>query len=195
MKKILIAAVAAMSMVFAGGDIVEQQVVQPELTGFYGSVGYAYIDGEATSLEYGDTAKVSNNAIDLRAGYNINEYIAVEARYAIGAEDTVSINGNDEDVQADYDTWGIFIKPQYPVTTDISVYALLGYGNVTGDLEGYEELDENGFQWGLGAKYGVTQNVELFVDYINVYNDDIIIEDESIDLDVYTVSVGVTYKF
>jgi opacity protein-like surface antigen len=198
MKKILMAAVAALTLGYAGGDIVvaETPTPAPELTGFYVGAGYAYIDAEAT--DGFDTADFSNNAVDLRVGYNVNEYLAVEGRYAIGAEDAVTISGDVTDIDARINTWGIFVKPQYPVTADATVYGLIGYGNVDGKASnayGSESIDENGFQWGLGAKYSVTTNVEVFVDYINAYDDTVVVEDETLDLDVYTVTIGVNYKF
>jgi opacity protein-like surface antigen len=195
MKKILMAAIAAMTLGYAGGDIVAEPevAVAPTLTGFYVSGGYAYLDAEATDGY--DTVAFTNNALDLRAGYNFSEYVAVEARYAIGAEDDVELNGFVTPFQADIDTWGVFIKPQYPVTSDATIYALLGYGNVDGTFAGVNELDENGFQWGLGAKYSVNTNVEVFVDYISAYDDEVIVDGDVLDLEVYTVTVGVTYKF
>jgi len=203
MKNILISTITAATLAtasFAGGNIApvtEPAVITPVSdSGFYVGVGYVYIDGEAS--EDGYTADVTNNGIDFRAGYDFNKYVAVEARYAIGAKDTVTVSDGyyTENVgQGDFDTYGIFVKPQYPVTEDIGVYALLGYGNVEGSLSGTEYLDENGFQWGLGANYAVTDKVDVFLDYINVYDDDAKVDGENIDLDVYTVTIGLSYKF
>jgi opacity protein-like surface antigen len=195
MKKILMAAVAAMTLGYAGGDIVvaETPAPTPELTGFYVGAGYAYIDAEAT--DGFDAADFTNNAVDLRVGYNINEYVAIEGRYAFGAEDEVDFNGYATPFLADIDTWGIFVKPQYPVTADATIYALLGYGNVDGTFDGENLLDEDGFQWGLGAKYSVTRNVEVFVDYIQAFDDTVNIDGDNIDLDVYTITIGANYKF
>ncbi len=194
MTKILTTALVASTIAMAGPtvEVVPETPAPAELTGFYIGGGHAYIDGEAT--DYFDTVEVTNNALDLRAGYNFNDYIAVEGRYAIGASDTVQFNGFDTSFEADYDTWGVFVKPQYPIG-DASVYALLGYGNIDGTFNGVNELDEDGFQWGLGAKYAVTTNVEVFADYINVYDDTVTIEGEDIDFDAYTVTVGVNYRF
>jgi opacity protein-like surface antigen len=193
MTKILTTALVASTIAMAGGDIaqIEETPTPTPVTdaGFYVGAGYAYIDAEAT-----DGYDTANNALDLRVGYNFNKFVAVEGRYAFGAEDDVDFNGYTTPYQAEIDTWGIFVKPQYPVG-DATVYALLGYGNVDGTFDGENELDENGFQWGLGAKYAVTQNVEVFADYINAYNDTVIIEDETLGLDVYTVTIGVNYKF
>jgi opacity protein-like surface antigen len=204
MKKILMAAIAAMTLGYAGGDIVAEPevAVAPALTGLYISGGYAYLDAEATDVNEPFGADFSNNAVDLRIGYNVNEYFAVEGRYAIGASDdlTGTDDGYSEVIgEADMNTWGIFLKPQYPVTKEASVYALIGYGQIDGDatsFDGYsEDISESGFQWGLGAKYAATQNVEVFIDYINAFDDTVVIEGEDVDLDVYTVTIGLTYKF
>jgi len=126
MKKILTTAILASTIVMAGGDIAQIEETPTPVTdaGFYVGAGCAYIDAEATDGY--DTADFSNNAVDLRVGYNVNEYLAVEGRYAIGAEDAVTISGDVTDIDARINTWGIFVKPQYPVTADVTVYGLIG---------------------------------------------------------------------
>lgn len=95
----------------------------------------------------------------------------------------------------------------YPVTEALDVYALLGYGNVKSDDNYWYEadgLDENGFQWGLGASYGITENVSLFLDYVQLCSgEDGSHTQENGDYDyvynwehsIYTVNLGLSYKF
>ncbi len=54
----------------------------------------------------------------LLAGYNFNQYIGVEARYA-GLTDCL-------------ENTAIYVKPMYPIG-DATVYGLLGYGETTYD--------------------------------------------------------------
>jgi hypothetical protein len=184
LKTILVALMATMTMAMAGGNLtpVEEVTtveVQPALSGFYVGAGYSYL---ANDLDlYGVNLSEGQNAGTILAGYNINEYVAVEGRYTFTAStdfaDTVMVDG---------DTWGLFVKPQYNVSNDVKVYALLGYGDVkTVD-------DGEGFQYGLGGAFSVTRNVEVFGDWVRAYDDDIT---DFADATVDQFTVGVNYKF
>ena len=98
------------------------------------------------------------------AGYDFNPHIGVEGQYttSVSEEDSVEMDG-----------WSLFAKPQYPVTDAFTIYALLGFGGVTMDgiNSSIVDVDDSGFQWGLGTSYAVTENIDLFVDYTNLAND------------------------
>jgi opacity protein-like surface antigen len=199
MKKLTfsIAALAAIgTFAVAGGDIapVEPVVDTPvviESTGnFYMGIAYGYIKAEEklNSIKWLDD---SFDDLMLQAGYNFNQYVALEARYWIGISD-VSIAGGDVSL----DSFGIYVKPQYPVTQELNLYGLLGYA--TSEFDGSTVNGDNldGFSWGLGASYDVTDNIELFVDYTYLYDDTSVSAlgtkyDDSID----AVNFGVTYNF
>ncbi|HSR73665.1 MAG TPA: porin family protein [Sulfurovum sp.] len=174
----IIAAVAMNTFAFAGGDIspVEPQVTVPEVSeestgSFYVGAGYSYMNLDADVVEHnGDEAL-------LLAGYNFNQYVAVEARYA-GFTDCL-------------ENYGIYVKPQYPFGA-ASVYALLGYGETTYD-NGVVDHSEDGFQWGLGANYAVTENIGVFADYTSLYDDTFAGSTEDVTVDA--INVGVTYTF
>ena len=57
-------------------------------------------------------------------------------------------------------------------------------------------LSESGFQWGLGASYEVVENVGVFVDYTNLY-DDTGFDGELPNQDVLadSINIGFTYTF
>ncbi len=204
MNKVILSvcAVAAMSSLgFAGGKKVAPAVVPvvavpvvEELSGFYAGLGIAAMSVRDSSVSvdlFNPTVgqeRVGNVAF--LAGYNFNEYIAVEGRY------TTSFS---YDEQVEMDGWSLFVKPQYPVTEDFSVYALLGYGGVNLDgqsgILALANMDDTTFQWGLGVSYMVMENVSLFADYTWLAND---IDGETtignkIDVDAFTV--GVNYHF
>ncbi len=205
MKKIVLSVctVAAMSsLVFAGGGmkevtpVVEPVVVIPvveELSGFYAGLGITAVSirDSDISVDWGGTTgqdRVGN--VSFVAGYNFNEYIAAEGRY------TTSFT---HDEQVEMSGWSLFVKPQYPVTEDFSVYALLGYGGV--NLEGalisnipVVDVDDSGFQWGIGASYTVMENVSLYADYAWLA-DDMDNENGAYKLDVDAFTVGVNYLF
>jgi len=180
MKKVSLSIVALLAMntfAVAGGDFtapVEPQVNIPEVeesTGsFYVGAGYSYINLDADIVEHDSDAAL------LLAGYNFNQYIGVEARYA-GLTDCI-------------DNAAIYVKPMYPIGDAAKVYALLGYGDTSYD-NGVVDNSENGFQWGLGANYSVTENIGVFADYTNLYDDTFAGVDSTVD----AINVGVTYTF
>lgn len=228
MKKFTLSAVAVLAMsasAIAGGDFAP--VVEPIIeiqeapivddSGFYVGLAYGYAD---ISDDYtASTGSFGNhednfNTYMLQAGYKFNQYIAVEGRYwdSVGDGDWTDRytlpDGrvfNTSGPCSEFSAWGLYVKPMYPVTEEFDVYALLGYGNVDLSTEfgrdaKFLDMNEDGFQWGLGASYELTDNVAVFADYVNLYNDNSAaitdgIYTETHDYSIYTANVGVTYKF
>jgi len=209
MKKLTlsIAAIAAMgTFAVAGGDIapvepvVETPVVAPMTDrGFYVGAAYGLMGMDLSSV---DTAAPANNfAFDtnhdsfmLQAGYKINPYVAVEGRYWWGSSDDFTVGGVPS--SSDVDAWGIYVKPMYPVTDAVDIYALLGYGDTDPTVDGTGTgYDTDGFQWGLGASYDINSNFSVFVDYVSLYNDTYTIGTTSYDLTIDSWNFGITYKF
>lgn len=174
----IVAFLAMNTMAFAGGDIapVEPEINVPEIvesTGsFYVGAGYSYMNMDALTEHDGDE-------VLLLAGYNFNQYFGVEARYA-GLTDCL-------------ENYGIYAKPMYPFGP-LTVYGLVGYGEATYD-NGVRDNSGDGFQWGLGANYAVTENIGVFVDYTNLYDDDEFDGNVASDVTVDSINVGMTYKF
>jgi opacity protein-like surface antigen len=96
----------------------------------------------------------------------------------------------------------------YPVTPQFNVYALLGWGGVSVDIDDqWSDFDENdGFSWGIGAEYAINENFSVFIDYTVIYDDDEEYTDIDVegtgylytvenDLSVDTINFGVTYRF
>jgi len=218
MKKLNLSLAAIFAMgtfAVAGGDIapvepvVEEPVVVESAGNFYLGLAYGYLDTteDYTELVSGGTLKTSVidenfDDIMIQAGYNFNEYIAIEGRYWFGLSDTsISYNGNAWDVSLD--AWGIYVKPQYPVTEAFNVYALLGYGGAEFDISrtrGNTTFTPNtdtmdGFSWGLGASYAFTDNVSVFIDYVNIYDDTTDLIGGSYDDTIDSWNFGVTYNF
>ncbi len=206
MKKIVLSVctfVAMSSFVFAGGGMkevapaVEPVVAVPmveELSGFYAGLGLSAVSTRDASISMdfidykpGEQDRLGN--VSFFAGYNVNEYMAVEGRY--------TTTFTDEDA-VEMDGWSLFVKPQYPVSEDFSVYALLGYGGVTLDeVNGSGvDVDETGFQWGVGLNYLATENISVFIDYTSLANDmDGIYENGALEVDTDAITIGVNYLF
>jgi len=215
MKKLTLSLVAALAMsafAVAGGDIApieEPVVVEPVIddSAFYIGIGYGYFDQTMDNINNrGEDLEAETNNVLLQAGYQFNKYIGVEGRYWIGVGDaTWSDNTESEDYSGDYSSWGIYVKPMYPVTDSFNIYALLGYASTTLDADTENDFywDTSEFSWGLGAEYGITENIFIFADYVNLgypgsvdVNDfGTVIPDVDVDGELYTFNVGLTYKF
>ena len=216
MKKMNLSLVAVLAMstfAIAGGDIapvepvIETPMVEESTPGnFYLGLGYGMLTATQTTT-FGNTATTNFdddfNEVMLQAGYKFNPYIALEGRYWIGLEDSYAINNGTGAVTADasIDAWGVYVKPQYPITDSLDVYALLGYANAditTTTPAGYVFSPDSvdGFSWGLGADYFFTDNVAVFVDYVNIYDDTKgIANNGEVSTQVDTINFGVTYQF
>jgi len=150
-----------------------------------------YLGGGFTYMLLNDAVELRGHALTLIAGYYLNEYIGIEGRY------TTTIDRVDTDTGAyvtssdiDMTNLGIYIKPMYNLTTGFSLYGLAGYGKAKAD-----SLSEDGLQWGLGAKYELSNGVGLFFDYMNLYDGDDF-DGTQIDHTFYdATSFGATYTF
>ena len=190
---------AATTLAVAGPGVVEAYEPEIDYSSAYVGIGYGFGTAEADAGVYQfdviESQTVDN--IALQAGYNFNQYIAVEGRYNIGLDEDVAYSDGYTDTVS-VDTLAIYAKPQYPVTPELSVYGLLGYAwNTLNSLDG--DVDVDGFAWGLGAKYEVYTDVEVFIDYTSVYDDTETFDTYSglidVDENIYNVTVGATYKF
>ena len=195
----LVSILALSGLSYAGGDIapVEPVVEAPVVidnSAFYLGLGFgsASVNNDFTNEE------ISNNTVMLQAGYQYNQYVALEGRYTFGFS-TGYDPGNTRNASSDYDgdfsNWGVYVKPMYPIG-DFSIYALLGYGGVMLEDISNGDAYESGFQWGLGAQYAFMENITVFVDYVSLYDDtgfDYRAQLHNIDADTWTV--GVSYRF
>jgi len=205
MKK-LVSSVAVLAMAssvaIAGGDftdpmepevsIPEQEVVvlqdDVKYDGFYAGAGLNHMRmSEATTS--------SGYGITLVAGYYFNEYVGVEARYMTTISD-LDIESSRPIISTsdELENVGLYVKPMYSITTGLALYGLAGYGqssycNASGDYS------EDGFQWGLGAKYELSNGVGLFVDYLDIHDDDNYDNLVVPDVRFNATTVGATYTF
>ena len=198
----LVSVLALSSFALAGGDftpveepvVIVPVVIEEDNSAFYLGLGFGqgYVNNSFTDEE------MTSTTLMLQAGYQYNPYVALEGRYSFGFNmdyEPGLTNNLSNDYDGDFSSWGIYVKPMYPIG-DFSVYALLGYGGVMlSELENGDAY-ESGFQWGLGASYAFTENVVLFADYVSLYDDtgfDYRAQFDDVDSDTWTI--GATYKF
>ncbi len=176
MKKqfIAIASIATLlSALHAGKNVVpapsEPIPVVAAPLGLYFGGGFTYSKAEceckkgAATLSNGQDAstlgkiKPTTKGINLKLGYNYNQYIGLEAKY-------IYTPWGDEDKTLKH--YGLYLKPSYPITEAIDIYALLGYGKTECEtLKG----SQKGFAWGIGANYTFNKRVENKKDGFGVY--------------------------
>jgi len=181
MKKILLSAITLAllgSGVQAGGDIAPVVVPVPLESGCHNGfyVGAGLSDQRTYSKDsdwFDDSILGQDKTIPLIGvlGYQFNCYLALEGR--------VGKSLFEEDY-ADVLTYSIFLKPQYPVTEDFSVYGLIGYGvvrvkgtdgHVPAANVGKTIVDTGSFQWGFGMQYDITDEWSIFLDYTSLMKD------------------------
>ncbi len=211
MKLSLVSIMALGSLVYAGGDIspvVEEPVVTGNNSAIYVGLGYGYFNQSNDNIDLPSGLVDIEFEVDsllFQLGYQYNEYVALEGRYWAGLGKINQDGGyNPGDHTGTFDAWGFYVKPMYPVTDEFDVYALLGYGDTSIEYNNGAFWDTDGFSWGLGAQYAVTENILLFADYLNLgmpdsfdYTDEngIVTPNVSADINLYTINVGVSYKF
>jgi OOP family OmpA-OmpF porin len=89
----------------------------------------------------------------VRGGYDVNEYVGIEARYIDTFWDEGPYGGTP------LMHVGLFLKPQYPVSERVNLYGLLGYGYTKnlGDGARLNYFDDDwGFSAGVGIEYDLS---------------------------------------
>jgi len=219
MKKFNLSLVAVLAMstfAVAGGDIApveEPVVVVPEVIESTGSLylglGYSFFKSDSNFFDFSHQANSATlsfdddySAIMLQAGYKFNDYVAVEGRYWAGVTDNdFDLWGNT--LNAEANAWGIYVKPMYPVTDALDVYALLGYASVDVENSLINDMDLDGLSWGVGVAYSFTDSLAVFVDYVDFEDDDLSVSHLHNNTTVSgtfehafdSINFGVTYQF
>ena len=145
MKKIFMI-LALTAGLMAGGNITpiaEPVQVVEDSSSYYVGIGYSVMDINSDYFDdIGDTFS-DMGMTTLNAGYNVNEYVAVEARYT-----------------GDFDKYNalLFGKLSYANESDFTPYILLGVG--TTDFDAYQASG------GIGVEYAMNPNIALFGDYV-----------------------------
>jgi hypothetical protein len=170
----------------------------------YAGIGYTYMDASGRyeegreEFEYDYIA----NALTITAGYGFNRYIAIEGRYTRSLGDInfdATFAGVDlgQDLDGDMSNIGLYIKPMY-TTPQLSAYLLLGVGEFSMDIDGIDDdFSASGFQWGLGVSFHGGEHLDIFLDYVRMYDDSVnyMFDYYGVDVSVDSYNVGLSYKF
>jgi len=199
MKRVVLALVAlgVLSNANAGGHIIEniggvESVEQESLfsNSFYVGMGIGI--GSLRSYDY-DT----NNIVDtyLKFGYDYNDYIGIEARVAKG------LTSGDE-LKHNY-SYGVYLKPQYPISEQVKVYGLLGYATSKMTYE-FEEKEvgisnnytkQSQFSYGVGVDYKFDKDWSVSLDAVKYIDKSTKKAEGKYLIDIDSITVGITNHF
>ncbi len=170
----------------------------------YVGIGYSYMNTNMQTVAYGYKyeADVQGDAITLLAGYNFNQYVAIEGRFSktIGdlSLDLSSGGFNDGvDFGGDMSNIALYVKPMY-TSGRVTIYGLLGLGQVTLKDDSFSEDDsESSFQWGLGLSFKGGEHLNIYIDYTRFYEDTVGYDDDISEIDyiIDSFNFGLAYKF
>lgn len=121
---------------------------------------------------------INPEALRLRAGTEINSYLAVEAQAGVGtASDTYMANRVQFDIKVD-SFYSLFLRPQLSISNAISVYGLLGgtYIDVSStSSKPTISPSDSGFthtaSYGAGVDFTIKNGVRIGADFIQYMDD------------------------
>ncbi len=190
MKKstgILLSVAMATSMATAGKNvIIADDPVAPVVGNFYVGAGVSLL-----TFEYSDQLYRSPDMVEgtyeyewtggtVLAGYEFNNYIAIEGRYTKSAGDATFTEPEGENfapldpanqTAAELENIAIYLKPSLRFDS-FSLYGLIGYGKTTMTWGSGTENSDSSVQYGAGVAYAFTENLSFFADYVVMYDDD-----------------------
>ncbi len=191
MKKKLISLIYiifTLSTITIANDIKNNLINYPN-QGFYigGSYGITSLKINAKKYE----SYESYDSLMAQIGYKYNKYLAFEGRYWSGFHTNAYKNETFEVV-----SHGLYLKPTYPTTPNLSFYSILGVGDSVIIFNDQKSgTDYTDLSYGVGVSYFVNQNILIFSDYIKLYNDNLLIENTNVTTDIELLNFGVTYQF
>ncbi|OHU85027.1 MULTISPECIES: porin family protein [Pseudoalteromonas] len=153
------------------------------------------------------------NTAGIVLGYQLNEYVAFEGRFATGtsgvlarttATDFSHSYKEDMDLQS-----SLLLKLTYPIADGLNVYGLAGYtrskiefeskgiqtnelGNVVLEYHNESSWTRGGLSYGIGVEYQLNDNFTVFVDHQILPDFDVAI---AYDQKWKSTTVGFAYRF
>jgi outer membrane immunogenic protein len=150
--------------------------------GFYLGGGYSF-----TTLDSNDVNSDADlGVLFLRGGYQLNQYIALEARLGEGVQDDKIAGVKIENEEF----YGGYVKVGLPTTTPFYPYALLGMTHTKLKLSGggfSDTTSDSDVSYGVGVDYRFDKQLSAGIEYANFYDKD----GDSIT----GLTLGVNYKF
>lgn len=203
MTKLVLASLLASGVLSAGKNVAPAVVpVNP----FYIGLGLLW---SGTSRDCpcatGSRLKETTYGVIGRIGYDFNQYIGIEAR---------AFKASIDKDFAETTHYGIYLKPQYPISDKLNIYGLIGYGKTKIECDhpsiapGTKMHDESGLSMGIGMEYDLSKDkavaafrsfdgqgdqekgMGVWVDYQNLLHNE-----GTTNIKANIVTAGVTYDF
>ena len=159
-KKVTLSVFLSTGSILAGGMIAPvtapvAAIVEEDPNPFYVGVGLLWAgvsrDCDDPSEYCPDTRlKDSTWGWIVRAGWEYNQYIGIEGR---------ALKATIDSDWGETTHYGIFLKPQYPVSERVNIYGLLGYGHTQIDTDCtaiHDTFKYDGFSYGIGLEYDLS---------------------------------------
>jgi len=189
MKKVLLSVLAS-SALFAGGGVTKVDVpavdVVPQESHYY--VGASLDLQRVNTFKYGPA---NSYGTTIKAGYEYNKYIALEARYSAGIK-------RKDNLKMNY-YYGLFLKPQYPVYKNFNIYALLGYGKAKVSHNGLPYANnttiQKDFSYGLGVEYKINNRLSAYAEAVSLIDKKTSKVEGNYAVKVRDFSIGVMFRF
>ena len=173
MKKTLVALLLSVSG-FGGSAAADSDL--------YLNAGISAFDGDGATLK----------ALTARGGLAFHELLSaeLEASFGLGAEDLDGVSGVELKLENQV---GGYLVGRYPLLPNLEAIGRIGYttgefqasaGGVAGDIE------TDGFAFGLGGEYMITQQLGLRGDYTRIE-----VDDDGLDGGVNAFALAAVYKF
>lgn len=134
--------------------------------------------------------------INYKYAFNFNNFFVAPGVFL--DRNKVSAKFQDDQLESNRDklrySYGVKLNLGYDVTDEAAIFAVLGYGE--SKMKWSNSLDSTNFKsesiiYGLGAKYSVTQNIDVNFGYeTSKYQ-----ADGSPNFDIDVTRLGVSYKF
>ncbi|MDO6498008.1 porin family protein [Photobacterium sanguinicancri] len=155
--------------------------------------------------------KYNASTVNLVAGYDFNEYFAVEGRIGVPASSETSsqsLNGHSLTIEGKPTTsYAVFGKGKLPLNEMFSLYALVGFGSSPYKIEatakpqgekaekGDVKFDKISLQYAAGVEVNFTQNIAMTAEYGMFGYGKKTIEDQEFKYDTTGFNLGMKYKF
>lgn len=150
--------------------------------GFYVGGGYTFAAIESDDVD----VDADLGLLFLRGGYQINQYLAVEARLGEGVQDD-KIQGVKLEVE---EVYGAYAKVGLPTGVGLYPYALLGmtHAKLKASVPGASATStDSDISYGIGADYWFNKQLSAGLEYANLYDK----EGDTIS----GLTLGINYKF
>ncbi len=130
-------------------------------------IGVGYM--EAEFKKSGVRGKAKPDALFVRGGYAINEFVSVEARYGTGiSDDGVRVNGNRVKVDLEH-MFGAYVRAGLPTAVDLEPYVMLGVTRAEFDgRSGPNRVSDTrtDVSYGFGLDYRFTRQISAGLEYM-----------------------------